>query len=370
MNVEAGVPVVGTPESTSPGSLLGRLVGNQVQAAGVLIAVVALFIATGLHSSLFWSINNLKVLAENMSFVALSGVGTAILVITGFVDLSIGSLLGFTAVLTAMLANIVPIPLAFILGVLIGGGVGAINGIIVWNVSTSPIIITLGGLTLLRGVDIVITGGVGIQPKDPSFTSFGNATPLGVPMPVWFFLGAALLGFCFLTFTKTGRHLYAIGGNKDAARAAGIRVRRIVIGAFIVNGLLVGLTGVLEASLYGAPDDTFGNGFELQVITAVIVGGVSFAGGEGGIVRAVLGCALLQVIAGAVVSFNIDPNWADIITGAILIVAVSTDQIVHRQRERHQRSSAMREMAQLEEERRRSGAASALAGPAGPGGGT
>ena len=177
MNVEAGVPVVGTPESTSPGSLLGRLVGNQVQAAGVLIAVVALFIATGLHSSLFWSINNLKVLAENMSFVALSGVGTAILVITGFVDLSIGSLLGFTAVLTAMLANIVPIPLAFILGVLIGGGVGAINGIIVWNVSTSPIIITLGGLTLLRGVDIVITGGVGIQPKDPSFTSFGNATP-------------------------------------------------------------------------------------------------------------------------------------------------------------------------------------------------
>jgi ribose/xylose/arabinose/galactoside ABC-type transport system permease subunit len=334
------------------------LFGGQVQAAGVLVAVVALFVATGIHSSLFWSVNNLKVIAEDMSFIALSGVGTAILIITGYVDLSIGSLLGFTAILTAMLANVVPLPLAFIFGTLIGGAVGAINGWIVWNVSTSPIIITLGGLLLIRGVDIVISGGVGISPhNENSFTALANATPLGVPMPVWFFLGAALLGFLFLTFTTTGRHIYAIGGNREAARAAGIRVRRIVIGAFIVNGLLVGLTGMLEASLYGAPDDTFGNQFELSVITAVIVGGVSFAGGEGGIVRAMLGCALVQIIGAAVVSWNIDPNYAEIITGAILILAVSTDQIVHRQRERYQRLTAMRELATVTEERRRLAAA-------------
>jgi len=218
-------------------------------------------------------------------------------------------------------------------------------------VSTSPIIITLGGLTMIQGIVVVMTGGIAVS-VPAGFSTFANLTPLGVPMPVWIFLAVALLGFLFLTFTTTGRHIYAIGGNKEAARAAGIRVRRITIGAFIVSGLLVGLTGVLEASSYNAADDTFGVGLELQVITAVIVGGVSFAGGEGGIFRAVLGCALLEAISAAVVFFGIDPSWAHIITGAILIVAVSMDQLVHKQRERYQKAMAMRDLARITEERR------------------
>jgi ribose/xylose/arabinose/galactoside ABC-type transport system permease subunit len=336
-------------------SVWGRLfgvLGGQVQAVGVLLILVLLFLVTGLHNNLFWGTNNLKVLAENMSFVALVGVGTAILIITGNIDLSIGSLLGLTAVLSAIFAKSVPVPIAFILATLVGAGVGALNGIVVWNVSTSPLIITLGGLTLIRGIVDLITNGEAISGMPSSFTSFGNAEPLGIPMPVWIFVGAAVIGFIFLTYTKTGRHVYAIGGNKEASRAAGINVRRIVIGAFIFNGLLAGLAGVIEASLYGAPDNTFGNGFELQVITAVIVGGVSFAGGEGGIVRALLGAALVQVVAGSIVSFGINPAWSEIITGAILIVAVSMDQIVHKQRERYQKAMAMRDLARISEERR------------------
>jgi ribose/xylose/arabinose/galactoside ABC-type transport system permease subunit len=335
-------------------SVWGRafgLLGGQVQAVGVLIILIALFLITGLHNNLFWGTNNLKVLAENMSFVALVGVGTAILIITGNIDLSIGSLLGLTAVLTAIFAKSMPVPIAFILGTLVGGGVGALNGIVVWNVSTSPLIITLGGLTLIRGIVDLITNGQAISGMPSSFTSFGNAEPLGIPMPVWIFVIVGVLGFIFLTFTRTGRHVYAIGGNKEASRAAGINVRRIVIGAFIFNGLLAGLAGVVEASLYGAPDNTFGNGFELQVITAVIVGGVSFTGGEGGIVRALLGAALVQVVAGSIVSFGINPAWSEIITGAILVVAVSSDHIVHKQRERYQKAMAIREEARIAEER-------------------
>lgn len=335
-------------------SLWGRLfgvLGGQVQAVGVLLILVLLFLVTGLHNNLFWGTNNLKVLAENMSFVALVGVGTAILIITGNIDLSIGSLLGLTAVLSAIFAKSVPVPIAFILATLVGAGVGAINGIVVWNVSTSPLIITLGGLTLIRGIVDLITNGEAISGMPSSFTSFGNAEPLGIPMPVWIFVGAAVIGFIFLTYTKSGRHVYAIGGNKEASRAAGINVRRIVIGAFIFNGLLAGLAGVLQASLYGAPDNTFGNGFELQVITAVIVGGVSFAGGEGGIVRAMLGAALVQVVAGSIVSFGINPAWSEIITGAILVVAVSSDHIVHKQRARYQKAIAMREQARIAQER-------------------
>ena len=185
-----------------------------------------------------------------------------------------------------------------------------------------------------------------------SFTSFGNTTFLGIPLPVWITVAVALLGMIYLTFTKGGRHVYAVGGNREASEATGLNVRRIVIGAFIVSGLLVGLTGVLEASLYGVPDDTFGTGFELSVITGVLVGGVSFAGGSGGIGRAIIGCMLLQVVSGAIVSYGINPYWANVLTGGILIIAVSSDQIVQRQRTQYQKIMAMREAAALAGERR------------------
>jgi len=331
---------------------LVRALQHQVQAVGVTVIMLLLFLVTGLHSPYFWQGTNLRVLAMNMSFTAIAGVGMAILIISGNVDLSIGSILGVTAVLSGMLAKTTSAPLAFVGGIAVGGLVGAVNGVLVWNVSASPIIITLGVMTLLRGLIYVITGGEAITGVPTGFTNFANMSPGGLPMPVWFALGAALLGFLFLTFTKAGRHVYAVGGSRDASRAAGIHVRRLVIGAFVVSGLLVGLAGVLESSLYTAPDETFGTGFELQVITAVIVGGVSFAGGEGGVIRAIIGVALLQVVSGSVVAFNIDPNYADILTGAILVLAVSLDQIVHRNRERFQKAMAMRDRARVLEEQR------------------
>ncbi|HEY2439249.1 MAG TPA: ABC transporter permease [Solirubrobacteraceae bacterium] len=335
---------------------LAGTLGGQAQAVGVLVVLVALFVVTGLHNPLFWGVNNLKVLAENMSFVAIVGVGTAMLIITGNIDLSIGSNLGLSAVMCAIFAKSLPVPIAFILGTFVGAAIGALNGIVVWNVSTSPLIITLGGLTLIAGVVNLVTNGQAISGMPASFTSFGNAEPLGIPTPVWTFIVIAILGFIFLTFTRTGRHIYAIGGNKEASRAAGINVRRIVIGVFLFNGLLAGVAGVLEASLFGSPDNTYGVGFELQVITAVIVGGVSFTGGEGGVVRAMLGAMLVQVVAGSIVSFGINPSYAQIVTGAILIIAVSSDHIVHTQRDRYQKAMAMREQARIAEERQRGGA--------------
>jgi ribose transport system permease protein len=257
-------------------------------------------------------------------------------------------------VLTAIFAIHMPVYLAFVLAVLCGGGLGAINGLIVWNVSTSPLIITLGMLTLLRGVIYIVTKGSAITGMPSNFVDFGNSKLFGLETPIWIMIAAALIGFAFLTFTVTGRHVFAIGGNREASRAAGVKIRRIVIGAFIVNGLIVGLAGVLTASFYGSPDPTFGNNFELQVITAVIVGGVSFQGGEGGVLRAVLGAILIAMIGGSVVSWGLDPAYANVFTGAILIFAVSADQILHRQRERFQKSMAMRERARFLAERRAS----------------
>jgi ribose transport system permease protein len=346
----------------SVGSYLRRRLRNQAQTGGAFIAMVVLFIVTGLHNPLFWSLNNIKVLLENVSFTALAAVGTAILIISGSIDLSIGSMMGLCACVSAMLSKHIPVPLAFILAIGLGGGIGAINGLVVWNVSISPIIVTLGGLTLLEGVTQLLTQGLPVSGEPSSFTSFGNATLLSIPLPVWIAVAAAVLGMVYLTFTKGGRHVYAVGGDREASEATGLNVRRIVIGAFIVSGLLVGLTGVLEASLYGVPDDTFGTGFELSVITGVLVGGVSFAGGSGGIGRAMIGCLLLQVVSGAIVSFGINPYWSNVLTGGILIIAVSSDQIVQRQRTQYQKMMAMREAAALAGERRKLAATNLTAG--------
>jgi ribose/xylose/arabinose/galactoside ABC-type transport system permease subunit len=331
-------------------SELLRSARDNVQASGVGILLVGLFVVTGLHSSLFLSVENLKVLAMNMAFVGIAGVGMALLIITANVDLSIGSVLGLTAVYAASFSKSLPVPVALVLAMLIGAGIGTVNGVVVWNVPTSPLIVTLGSMTFLQGVLYVVSGGAPVSNVPPRFTEFANSQPLGVPTPVWIFIGTAVLGFLFLTFTRTGRHCYAVGGNREASRAAGIKVRRIVIGVFAVNGLLVGLVGALEASLYGSPDQTYGNGFELQVITAVIVGGVSFMGGEGGIIRAMLGVALLTVVGGAIVSFGVDANYAYVVNGAILVAAVSVDTVVQRQRDRYQKTIGRRDLARAEAE--------------------
>jgi len=365
--VESGaVDVLPGEEPEGIRALLARFAAGSLQSFGVAFALIAIFVVTGLHSHLFWSANNMRVLALNAAFVGLVGVGTAILIITGNIDLSIGSMVGLTAVLAAIFALHMPVYLAFLLAILCGGALGALNGLIVWNVSTSPLIITLGMLTLLRGVIYIVTKGSAITGMPANFVSFGNSKLFGLETPVWIMIAAALLGFVFLTYTVTGRHVFAIGGNKEASRAAGVKIRRIVIGAFIANGLIVGLAGVLQASFYGSPDPTFGNGFELQVITAVIVGGVSFQGGEGGILRAVLGALLIETVSGSVVSFGIDPNYANVFTGAILIFAVSADQILHRQRERFQKAMAMRERARSLAERRASRALEQADAPTGP----
>jgi ribose transport system permease protein len=358
-------PALDDDEPRGLRGLLGRFAASSLQSVGVAVVLVILFVVTGLHSSLFWSVNNMRVVALDASFIGLVAVGTAILIITGNIDLSIGSMLGLVAVLAAIFAIHMPVWLAFLLAILVGGAIGAINGLIVWNVSTSPLIITLGMLTLLRGVVYIVTDGSSVTGMPASFVNFGNSKVFGVETPIWMMIIAAVLGFVFLTFTITGRHVFAIGGNKEASRAAGVRIRRIVIGAFIANGLIVGLAGVLEASYYGSPDPTFGNGFELQVITAVIVGGVSFQGGEGGVLRAVLGALLIETVGASVVSFGIYPSYADVFTGAILIAAVSFDQILHKQRERFQKSMAMRERARMIAERRASQEPQGASGQAG-----
>jgi ribose/xylose/arabinose/galactoside ABC-type transport system permease subunit len=159
---------------------------------------------------------------------------------------------------------------------------------------------------------------------------------------VWVLFAVALIAYIVLHKTTIGRHIYAIGGNREASTAAGIDVRRLTIGLFATNGLIVGLAAVVAASRLGTADPQFGVGMEFQVITAVILGGVAFTGGEGDIGGVILAVALLGVIQSGLITLGVDPHYSDVVTGAALIVAVSLDQLASEQRERYRRLLAMR----------------------------
>ena len=331
-------------------SRLSTLVRRRSRNLGLLIAIGGWVVLVSSKNEHFFTTDNARVIGLNMSVTAIAAIGTAILVITGNIDLSIGSNFAMAAIVAASLASDMPVPLAFVIAIAVAGVVGLCNGILCWKVPISPIVITLGSLALVRGIVLVYSHGAPVTDTPSDFTRFGRAVVHGIPMPIIVMVIAAVLAQLVLELTTIGRHCYAVGGNKQAAQAAGINVRRITIGAFIFGGLLVGLSGVLAASRFDAPDPTYGTGFELQVITGVLLGGVSFAGGEGSVFGAILGVLALSLIDAGLVALGIDPFYSDVVQGGLLILAVSFDQIAHVQRERYQKAMAMREQARALEE--------------------
>ena len=315
----------------------------------LLVAIVVAVSIVTADRPTYLTYSNFLVVGLQMSFVAIAALGMTALIISGYIDLSIGSLFGLAAVGSAILARDGwPNGLAILAAITLTGAIGFLNGLLVWRISISPIIITLGSLTLIRGVVYLLTHGFAVTGVPDSFGAFGQAKPLGVPMPVVIFVILAPVTAFILNRTTVGRYIFAIGGNREASQALGLPVSRLVLATFAVNGVLVGLAATLASSRFVGADPNFGVSMELDVITAVILGGVAFSGGEGGIGGVVLAVVLLGVINSGIISMGIDPFYANVIKGAVLIIAVAVDQLVHEQRERYQRSIAMRDAREEE----------------------
>jgi ribose transport system permease protein len=312
--------------------------------AGLIAALVVLGVDLAIQRPYFFSRENFEVLATQMVTLGIASVGMTALIISGNVDLSIGSIFALAATLAARYSFDVDPLIAFAIGILVGAVFGFINGVLVWRIRISPLIITLGTLSLFFGFALVLTQGVGIPNLPQRYAHFGQAHWLGLPLPVWCLLIVVGVGHIILSRTTIGRHIYAIGGNRQAAEIAGIRVRRTVIGLFLVNGAMIGFAGALATSRFDAADVQFGNGLGLDAITAVILGGVAFAGGEGSIVGVMLAVALLTGINGAFVALGIDPFLGNVAKGGALLIAVGLDQLTHEQRERFRTILALREL--------------------------
>jgi len=253
--------------------------------------------------------------------------GQMAVILTRCIDLSMASNLALVGMIVAMTNAAlpgVPIPLLVAMAIGIGAALGAVNGLLVWKVGIPPIVVTLGTLTIFRGLIFVLSDGQWINAHEMSdaFKALPRMTPLGVPLLAWSAVLAVLAMTLFVTRTATGRALYAVGGNPNAAVYAGIDTGRTRCIAFVIAGALSGLAGYLWVSRYAVAYVDIAGGFELDVIAACVIGGISIAGGIGTVVGVVLGALFLGVIKNALPVVDISPFWQLAISGAAIIIAV------------------------------------------------
>jgi rhamnose transport system permease protein len=270
-----------------------------------------------------------------VAILAIVAVGETLVVLTRSVDLSVGSIVGFAAFVAANLFKQQPgtnLLVAILLGCALGLVLGAVNGLIVTVGRVPAIIVTLGTLYVYRGLDFVVAGGTQVSASDvpDSYLSLATTQILGIPALILFAAAIALIFAYLLHSTRSGRQLYAIGSNPEAARLVGIRSTLLVFGAFLLSGLLCGLAGVLWGARFATVDATAATGLELQVIASVVVGGVNIFGGSGTIVGAMLGAIVLGTVDDALNLLKLSQFWLQAIDGAAILVAVTLDAFITR----------------------------------------
>jgi rhamnose transport system permease protein len=299
---------------------------------GIVLALAVLVAVTTISNPRFLSGQSIRDILLNTAILAVLAVGQAVVVITRNIDLSVGSVLGLSAftVGTLLQNNNLPVILALLVGAGVGVVCGGVNGVLVRYGNVPALVVTLGTLYVVRGVTYFWAGGSQINADElPSgFLNFGNATLLGIPYLVLLAVLVLVVTGVVLRSYRMGRELYAMGSSPQAARLAGIPVGRRTIGAFVVSGGLAGLAGVLFAARFGTIDAAAGTGYELNVVAAVVVGGVAVFGGSGSVWGAALGALLLTTIGSALAVLEINQFWQQAIVGALILLAIGADRLV------------------------------------------
>ncbi|MFY0619984.1 ABC transporter permease [Shimia sp.] len=291
-------------------------------------AILCLLIVVATRFPAFVAPGNLVAVVTDTSPLMILAMGQMAVILTRCIDLSVAANLALTGMVCAMINVAAPdLPVAVILVVALSMGaiLGAINGILVWKLSIPPIVVTLGTMTIFRGIIFLLTEGKWINAHEmsPHFTGFPRADILGMPVLGW--IAVLVFGVILVLMTRTtlGRSIYAVGGNPHAAVYTGIDVGKTQFAAFVISGTLAGLTGYLWVARYSVAYVDIAGGFELDVVAACVIGGVSIAGGAGTVVGTLLGALFLGVVKNALPVVDISPFWQLAISGAAIIIAVA-----------------------------------------------
>ena len=295
---------------------------------GIYIALLLLVILMALIAPNFFSVKNGLNIAQAVSINAVIASGMTVVILTAGIDLSVGSIVAASGVATVLLLNGgVPTVIAALVAILVGALIGLINGAIIAYLALPAFIVTLGALTYTRGIAYSMHGGPVQIAGESGIESIGNGSIGGIPMPVFIMIFVYWFFWFLLERTKFGRHVYAVGGNPQAARLSGIDVKKVLMSVYVISGVTAGLAGLMFASRVRSGQVTAGVGYELDAITAVILGGTSLFGGRGRIFGTLIGALLIGVLSNGLVLLGVPIYTQLMIKGGVIILAVAIDTL-------------------------------------------
>ena len=299
----------------------------QAQESRLLLAVLLGGVILASQSDAFLTLRNLRSVLIGFSIIAVATLGQLLVILTGRIDLSAGSVMGFAGMVSALaLASGIDPAIAVAIGIGIGALAGLFNGLFAVSLGINAFIVTLGSMQVARGITVALTEGNTVSGFPDRFLALGS-TLLGLPVPMWILIALSIVLAGTLRYTGFGRELFAIGGNETAARLAGVAVRKIVFIAFIVSGAAAGLAGVLMTARLGAALGNAATGYELTIIASVVIGGTSLAGGKGSVAGVLLGAVLIAMVNNALVLLTVPTYWQQAFIGAVIIGAALIDRI-------------------------------------------
>lgn len=292
------------------------------------LSLVVLFVGLSLASPYFLTQTNLASVVRQTAVINIMALGMTMVIIAGGIDLSVGAILAMGGLLGTMaMERGYPIPVGVLIGILTGLFWGLVNGLLITRLKIAPFIVTLGTLGIVRGLTLIISNGLPVHRIPQEFSYLGEGNLLGVPFVLWLLVVCAAATHFLLEHTRLGRYAFAIGSNPEAALYAGVPVAFHTTAVYALCGLLTGLAGMIEASRLMTGQPTAGQGYELQVIAAVVIGGGSLRGGEGSVIGTLIGAFIMGLLSNGSDLLGISPYLQQAIIGAVIILAVTVDEL-------------------------------------------
>lgn len=295
----------------------------------IFLVFVGMCLILGIANHSFFTYANLTSVAQIIAYTAIFSFGELLVILVGGIDLSVGAICGLGAVTCCLFIVKVGLPMgvAIMFSMVVGGIAGLVNAILVVSIKLPPFVATMATTQIIKSVSLLLTNGKPIIGVGADFIAISKGSFLMMPIVVWILLFVAIALGVFLNKTVTGRRLYALGGNEEAARFSGINTRRLKVLVYMASGLLAATAGIIMAAKLGSAQGSTGSGYESDAIASAIIGGASFTGGEGGIFGTIIGAAIMVIIRNALILLRVSTYWQSMIIGLIILVAVSIDRL-------------------------------------------
>lgn len=293
---------------------------------GIILTLVAMLVFFSVVTKSFLSAKNFANIARQISITGICSVGMTMVILTGGIDLSISSLIGVTSAVAAlMMSNGLPISLACLVSLVLGVAIGVVNATCINYLQIPAMIATLGTQISLRGAVYLVTGGMPVYGLPEAFKVLGQGSIGIIPISMIIMVMVFIVGYILLNKTVFGRRIYGIGGNAETARLSGVNVKKEIYKIYMLVGLFGSLAGLILMSRVNSGQPSAGDGYEMDIITAVVLGGVSVSGGEGKITKVIIGVIFMGVLANGMMMMNINEYWQRVVKGLVLLVAVAVD---------------------------------------------